>query len=106
MNRLPRVCLISKSVSHYQHTQTAKILNDVKRTKVDNNSILQSINEKMSIEPQSGQRFIIIVDGSRYEIEICDHIGNTTILMQHFLHYNGKTLVPVNRRKVIIEWEE
>ena len=49
-----------------------------------------------------GCRLLILVDGSRYGIEICKIDYNTIYLKQYFLHYDGSQLIPTNYRFVKI----
>lgn len=49
-----------------------------------------------------GNRFIIIVDGSRYGIEIVNVTSDVIYLKQFFLHYDGGKLVPFVVRLVKI----
>ena len=98
---------MSKSVNHKPGQQIAAILNDVHRIRIDGNIFLEQITEKMPKDPKTTDEFIILVDGSRYGIEIPAHQNKTTTLYQHFLHNDRKRkkLVSVSYRKVIIEWD-
>ena len=101
-----RACFISKSVKSYKtHSEKSIIYNDIKSTKVVNNAILEQIVAFLPVNPKPGYRFIVLVDCARYGIQIETDSNKKTTLFQHYLHYNGKNLVSVNSRKVIIEWD-
>ena len=101
----PSACLISKSVSNGDDEKSAKvILADFKKVRVHGNEILTEILAKMPAKVIPEQQFIVLVDGSRYGIQILAVSKKQTVLFQHFLHYDGKKLTSVNHRRVVIQW--
>ncbi len=76
---------------------------DFKNVPVRENAILDQILASPH-HKTIGAKFIILVDGSRYGIEIIGKSNNCVLLKQHFLHYDGKRgkLVPVSVRFVMM----
>ena len=102
----PSACLISKSVTSGlgKQKRASQILADVKAVKVKGNEILKEILVKMPKEAKPEEKFTVLVDGSRYGIEVRAVTKEKTILHQHFLHNTGTKLVSVNYRTVVIKW--
>jgi hypothetical protein len=103
-DRAVKQCFISYSVT--RDTQyNREILGDTWEVKITNNEILDEILANLPKEPKVGDKFLILVDNSRYEIQVIrdDHLK--TSFFQHFLHFEKDKLVSVNHRQVIIYWK-
>jgi hypothetical protein len=68
--------------------------------KTDNEILVRILHRKTSFV--KGNKFIVLVDGSRYGIEIVNVNKQYVSLKQYFLHYNGDNLVPTVVRSVNI----
>ena len=91
-------CLIS--LSYKLSYQLSKVTyNSVCNT--SKNFILFKILENKSKLTQNN-KFIILVDGNRYGIEILSATHKLVCLKQYFLHYNGNQLIPITVRYVQI----
>lgn len=73
---------------------------DLKPVSTSDNEILRCILEKNIFE--KCVKFVVLVDGARYGIEITKIAKTTVFLKQFVLHYNGDNLVPVYVRFVKI----
>ena len=102
----PQECLISKAVRRGADARVAAaVLRDLWKTRVDGNPILDAILAKLNpITARAGDKFVILVDESRYEVRVLSRSIRTVTLDQHFLHNTGHELIPVNYRRVVIRW--
>jgi len=98
-------CLISLAVTR-DDAQSRKILSSVKEVPIENNEILDELVDKLPTKPIVGDQYLILVDGSRYGIQIIDDDCNKTCFYQHFLHYEHERLNRVNYRQVVIFWQK
>lgn len=106
MSKLCKQCRITKSFSIKPTTLDYRPVDTTIK-----NAILLEIHRNID-KLRGTDSFIILVDNSRYEIEIVKLITNDSdkiifvTLKQHFMHYDSKRgrLVRVNMRYVEIEY--
>lgn len=97
-------CLISLSVTK-DTKDNKKVLGDLEQVPINDNEILNQLLKGLPPKPQKDDKYTILVDGSRYGMEIFLDDYQKTAFFQHFLHYDGQKLVSVNYRQVLIYWK-
>lgn len=109
IQNLCKRCRITKSFPTRDLPSSSKLLDYQDVNKTHTNRILLGIYENKE-KIRDKQEFLILVDGSRYKIEVVELIKNdnlkikSAILKQYFMHYDSHIgqLVCVNVRYVEI----
>lgn len=94
-------CEISLSFSVNQSKPSKVDLKKVSSS-TSNSILVEIMEQKHRFKPD--EKFIILVDGSRYEIRILSIFNKQVKLEQYFLHYDGSRgrLMPTSVRLVLI----
>ena len=104
IGKIPKVFDFKKVSNKTDNTILFQIYQKINNSQLTNKSKLQQFPFSRCFEP--GRKFMILVDGSRYEIEIISKTNKNQeiFLKQFFLHYDSKQgqLIPVSVRFVKI----